>query len=127
MSTEISAMIPGRPGRFGVNVHFRAISCRCPRKIVLGNQYGRDQPQNLAAESATLRREASAVVVGQLEVAPLHPRLEGAVCLHHVLDDVGLLAADHPARASSGGIMRSPRRAWGCASLRPPSATIELR
>ena len=29
-------MIPGRPGRFGVNVHFRAISCRCHRRIVSG-------------------------------------------------------------------------------------------
>jgi hypothetical protein len=27
MSDEISRVIPGRPGRFGVNVHFRAISC----------------------------------------------------------------------------------------------------
>jgi hypothetical protein len=70
MSTEISAMIPGRPGHFGVNVHFQVTSCRCHRKIVLENQYGRDQPQTLAAESANLRREASAVVVGQLEVAP---------------------------------------------------------
>ena len=57
MSTEISAMIPGRPGHFGVNVHFPVISCRCHRKIVLENQYGLDQPQTLAAESATLRRE----------------------------------------------------------------------
>jgi hypothetical protein len=29
-------MIPGRPGRVGVNVHFRAISCRCHRRIVSG-------------------------------------------------------------------------------------------
>jgi hypothetical protein len=29
-------MIRGRPGRFGVNVHFRAISGRCHRRIVSG-------------------------------------------------------------------------------------------
>jgi hypothetical protein len=33
---EISFMTPGRPGRVGVNVHFRAISCRCHRRIVSG-------------------------------------------------------------------------------------------
>jgi hypothetical protein len=36
MSDEISLMIPGRPGRFGSNVHFRAISWRCHRRIVSG-------------------------------------------------------------------------------------------
>jgi hypothetical protein len=29
-------MIPGRPGRLGVNVHFRAIMWRCHRRIVSG-------------------------------------------------------------------------------------------
>jgi hypothetical protein len=33
---EISCMTPGRPGRVGVNVHFRAISGRCHRRIVSG-------------------------------------------------------------------------------------------
>ena len=36
ISAEISFMIPGRPGRFGPKVHFRAISRRCHRRIVSG-------------------------------------------------------------------------------------------
>src|SRR5262249_52235198 len=36
MSEEMAFMIPGRPDRGGVNVHLRAINCRCHRRIVSG-------------------------------------------------------------------------------------------
>src|SRR5438309_6245613 len=36
MSDAISLIVPGRPGRFGANVHFRAIRHRCQRRIVSG-------------------------------------------------------------------------------------------
>jgi hypothetical protein len=52
-------MIRGRPGRFGVNVHFRAISRRCQRRIVSGVTI-----VATAAEPAPPRGEASALIVG---------------------------------------------------------------
>ena len=60
---------------------------------VLGHD-GRDLPQAPSAESATLRREASALVIGQPEAAPLHLLLEDAVLLDQVLDDLLLVAVD---------------------------------
>ncbi len=94
MSDEISCVIPGRPGRFGVNVHFRAISCRCHRRIVSGGHDRCDLPQDPSTESATLGRVASALVVGQPQAALLHLLLEDTVLLHQVFDDVLLVAVD---------------------------------
>jgi hypothetical protein len=34
ISAEISFIVPGRPGRFGANVHFRAISSRYHLRIL---------------------------------------------------------------------------------------------
>jgi hypothetical protein len=48
-----------------------------------------------------LRGEASAPVVGQPEAAPLQLRLEDAVFLDQVFDDVLLVAIDPPARVTS--------------------------
>jgi hypothetical protein len=50
-----------------------------------------------ATESAPLRREASALVVGEPKAAPLQLVREDAVLLHQVLDDV-LLPAIDPSR-----------------------------
>jgi hypothetical protein len=97
-----------------------------PSRDRVGRHDRRDLPQDPSAESATLRREASAVVVGQLEVAPLHPRLEGAGVLCQVLDDVWLLAVD-PSRAGHAQHLQgvkidhhrpillglTPERVWG--------------
>jgi hypothetical protein len=51
-------------------------------------------PQDPSGESATFRREASALVVGEPEAAPLYLFLENPVLLHQVLDDVLLVAVD---------------------------------
>ena len=93
MSDEISWVIPGRPGRFGVNVHVRAISCRCHRKIVSG--------VTIVATCLKTRRPSRRpfaarrrLVVGQPEAALLHLLREDTVLLHQVLDDVLLVAVD---------------------------------
>jgi hypothetical protein len=74
ISDEISCMIPGRPARFGSNVHFRAMRCRCHRRIVSG--------VTTVATCRKTRRPAgdpfAALVVGQSEAAPLHLVLEDA-------------------------------------------------
>ncbi len=62
---------PGRPGRFGVNVHRRAISWLVPPQDPVGGHDGRDLPQDPSAESAPLHREASALVIGQPEAPPV--------------------------------------------------------
>jgi hypothetical protein len=62
---EISFMTPGRPGRVGVNVHFRAISGPVPSQDRVGGHDGRDLPQAPSTEALALRGEASALVVGQ--------------------------------------------------------------
>jgi hypothetical protein len=84
-------MTRGRPGRVGVNVHVRAIRCRCQRRIVSGVTEGR-LPQDPSTEALALRGEAPALVVGQPEAAPLQLRLEDTVFLHQVFDDVLLVA-----------------------------------
>ena len=65
-----------------------------PSEDRVGRHDGRDLPQDPSAESATVRREASTLVVGEPGAAPLHLRLEDAVFLHQVLDDVLLMAVD---------------------------------
>ena len=55
---------------------------------------GHDLPPDTSAESATLRGEAAALVVGQSEAVPLQLSFEDAVLLHQVLDDELLLTID---------------------------------
>ena len=86
-------MIPGRPARFGSNP-LPGDELPVPSQDRVGGHDGRDLPQDPSAESATFRREASALVVGEPEAAPLHLLLEDAVFLHQVLDDVLLVAVD---------------------------------
>ena len=93
MSDEISLMIPGRPGRLEVNVHLLAMSCRCHRRIVSGvtivatcRKTRRPSWRPFAAR----RRRWSSVP----EAAPRQLRLEDAVLLHQVFDDVLLVAID---------------------------------
>ena len=86
-------MIPGRPGRPGVKVHFRAIRRRCHRRIVSGvtmvatcRKTRRLSPRPLAAR----RRRWSSVT----EAAPLQLLLQDAVLLYQVLDNVLLVVID---------------------------------
>jgi hypothetical protein len=65
-----------------------------PSQNRVGGHDGRDLPQDPSTESATCRREASALVVGEPEAAPLHLLLEDTVLLHQVLDNVLLVAVD---------------------------------
>ena len=65
-----------------------------PAQNRVGRHDGRDLPQDPPAESATLRREASALVIGQPGAAPLQLVLEDPVLLDQVLDDVLLVAVD---------------------------------
>ena len=53
-------------------------------------------PQEPAAESAAFGGEASALVIRQPEASPLYLLLQDAVLLHHVLDDVVLVAVEPP-------------------------------
>jgi hypothetical protein len=41
-----------------------------------------------STKSATFRREASALIVGEQGAAPLYLRLEDTVLLHQILDDL---------------------------------------
>ena len=65
-----------------------------PSEDRVGGHDGRDLPQDPSAESATVRREASALVVGEPGAAPLHLLFQDAVFRHQVLDDVLLMAVD---------------------------------
>jgi hypothetical protein len=65
-----------------------------PPEDCVGRHDGRDLPQDPSPESLALRGEASALVVGQPEAAPLHLRLEDPVLLHQVFDDLLLVAID---------------------------------
>jgi hypothetical protein len=65
-----------------------------PSQDRVGGHNGRDLPQEPSAESASLRREAAALVIGQAEAASLHLFLQDAVFLHQVLDDMLLVAVD---------------------------------
>jgi hypothetical protein len=94
-------MIPGRPGVFGSNVHLRAISCRCHRKIVSGVTMVATCLKTRRPSRRPFAREASALVIGQPEGAPLQLPLEDPVLLYQVLDDLLLVAIDHPARVRS--------------------------
>src|SRR5437870_1392336 len=105
MSDEISFMMPGRPGRFRSNVHFPAISRRCHRRIVSGVTMVTTCLRT-ATESLALRREPSALVVGQPEAPPRQLLLENTVLLHQILDDL-LLAAVDP---SNEGHEQEPQR-----------------
>jgi hypothetical protein len=65
-----------------------------PSQDRVGGHDRGDLPQDPATEAVALRGEASALVVGQPEAAPLQPRLEDAVFLDQVFDDVLLVAVD---------------------------------
>src|SRR5437773_344055 len=95
MRDEISLMIPGRPGRPGVKVHFRAIRRRCHRRIVSGvtmvatcRKTRRPSPRPLAAR----RRRWSSVSRRRRPFS-----LQDAVLLYQVLDNV-LLVVINPSR-----------------------------
>jgi hypothetical protein len=60
----------------------------------VGRHDGRHLPQDSATKSLARRREASALVVGQPEAAPLQLLLEDVVLLDQVLDDLLLVAID---------------------------------
>ena len=87
-------MIPGRPGRGGVNVHFRAISCRCHRRIVSGVTMVATCLRTRRPSRRPFCRKASALVVGEPEAASRHLLLADAVLLNQVVDDVLLVAID---------------------------------
>jgi hypothetical protein len=101
MSDEISFRIRGRPGRFGVNVHLRAISCRCHRRIVSGVAMVATCLRTRRPSRRPFAARRRALVVGEPEAASLHLLLEDPVLLHQVLDDVLLVAVDPPARVTS--------------------------
>jgi hypothetical protein len=83
-------MTPGRLGRFGVNVHFRAM----PPQDCVGRPEGGDLPQEPSPESSAFGGKASALVVGQPEAAPVQLPLEDPVLLDQVVDDLLLVAVD---------------------------------
>ena len=72
-----------------------------PSEDRVGRHDGRDLPQDPSAESASPRREAPALVIGQPEAAPLQLLLQDAVLLYQVLDNVLLVTMTHPARVRS--------------------------
>jgi hypothetical protein len=79
-----------------------------PSQDRVGHHDGRDLPQDPSTESATLRREASALVVGQPEAAPLDLRLGDTVLLHC---DAAQCARLSPTSAPWRAVIGSARRA----------------
>jgi fatty-acyl-CoA synthase len=65
-----------------------------PSQDRVGRHDGRDLPQDPSTEAVALRGEASALVIGQPEAAPLQLPLEDAVFFDQVFDDVLLVAID---------------------------------
>jgi hypothetical protein len=110
---EISCMILGRPGRVGVNVHFRAISCRCHRWIVSGVTMIATCRKTRRSSRRPFRREASALVVGQPEAAPLQLPLEDAVFLDQVFETCCWWRLTHPARVTSSTCKRATSAVMG--------------
>jgi len=74
MSDEISFMIPGRPG-----LSARTSTPGVPPQDRVGRHDGRHSPQDPATESLALRREASAMVVGQPDASAFHLLFEDTV------------------------------------------------
>jgi len=95
MSDEISCMIPGRPGRFDVNVHFRAINCRCHRKIV-------SRVTIVATCLKTRRPSRRPFAARRRHWSSVNRRRRPFTCSlrtrfsHQILDDVLLVAVDPP-------------------------------
>src|SRR2546428_14185369 len=94
MSDAISLILPGRPGRFGGNVHFRAIRRRCQRRIVSGVTMVATCLRIRRPSGWPFARETSALVVGQPDAPPLQLLPKDAVLLHEVLDNLLLVAVD---------------------------------
>lgn len=81
-----------------------------PPQDRVGRHEGRDLPQEPSPESSAFGGEASALVVGQPEAAPLHLPLEDPVLLHQVFDDVLLVAVDPTREGSRAAPARGRRR-----------------
>jgi hypothetical protein len=77
-----------------------------PSEDRVGRHDGRDLPQDPSAESASPRREAAALVIGQPEAAPLQLLLQDAVLLYQVLDNVLLVAIDPPREGQEQHLQR---------------------
>jgi hypothetical protein len=94
MSDAISFTVPGRPGRFGANVHFWTISRRCHRRIVSGVTMVatclRTRRPSRWPFTARRRRWSSV----NRRRRPLQLLFEDVVFLDQVLDDLLLMPVD---------------------------------
>jgi hypothetical protein len=105
---EISFMTRGRPGRVGVNVHFRAISYRSIR-IVSGVTMVATAARPIDRGGGPSRRGVGA---GRrsAEAAPIQLPLEDAVFFDQVFDDVLLVAIDPSGEGSRAAPARGRHR-----------------
>ena len=94
MSDETSFMIPGRPRPLPLERPLPGDQPPVPPQDRVGRHDGRHLPQDPATEALALRREPSALVVGQPNAPPRQLLLENAVLLHQILDDLLLVAVD---------------------------------
>jgi len=99
-------MVPGRPGRFRSNVHFRGDQPPVPSQDRVGCHDRCDLRQYASTERLALRREASAVVVGQPHAPSPQLLSKDTVLFDQVLDD-SLLVAVEP--SSEGHEQQSER------------------
>src|SRR5437899_7805576 len=89
--------LPHRPGTAGPLRRERPLpgdQAPVPAQDRVRCHDGRDLPQDPTTEWLALRRETSALVVGQPDAPPLQLLPKDAVLLHEVLDDLLLVAVD---------------------------------
>jgi hypothetical protein len=90
---EISLMIPGRPWPLRRDRPLTRDQVPMPSQDRVGRHDGRDLPQDPSTETAALRGQASALVIGQPDAARQLP-FEDPVLHHEVLDDALLVAIE---------------------------------
>ena len=70
-------------------IHFRAMSCRCQRRIVSGVHNRRNLGQEPATETRAEARQPPPVVVGEPHALAAQLRLQDTVLFTQVLDNLG--------------------------------------